>query len=204
MSQQATATKEKILHSAQEQFLLHGFTGASLRTIAAGAGVTTGALYRHFADKSALFAALVAPCVDQLVSMYNTAADQFIRNLDDVGLDWSSSEENVYLWVEFIYSHLDTFKLLLLAAEKTDYENFTHMLVDMEVETTLAYVQRAINKGFPVHNVNQDEVHMFVSAQFSVLFEMVHHQLTYEQAKEFARSINRFFTAGWLALFLKE
>lgn len=31
----------------------------SLRTIAANAGLTTGAMYRHFKDKDALFCALV-------------------------------------------------------------------------------------------------------------------------------------------------
>ena len=48
MPADATKTLEDILQSAKTEFLAHGFAGASLRTIATGANVTTGALYRHF------------------------------------------------------------------------------------------------------------------------------------------------------------
>ena len=59
MSESAVETKAKILESAKNEFLEKGFINASLRTIASNAGVTTGAMYRHFKDKDALFCALV-------------------------------------------------------------------------------------------------------------------------------------------------
>ena len=59
MSESAAETKAKIIESAKKEFLEKGFMNASLRTIAANAGVTTGAMYRHFKDKDALFCALV-------------------------------------------------------------------------------------------------------------------------------------------------
>ena len=64
MSESAAETKAKILESAKKEFLEKGFVNASLRTIAANAGLTTGAMYRHFKDKDALFCALVDQAID--------------------------------------------------------------------------------------------------------------------------------------------
>ena len=60
MADASEETKSKILTSAKTEFLEKGFTNASLRTIAANAGLTTGAMYRHFKDKDALFCVLVS------------------------------------------------------------------------------------------------------------------------------------------------
>ena len=51
MAESSAETKAKILSSAKTEFLEKGFMNASLRTIAANAGLTTGAMYRHFKDK---------------------------------------------------------------------------------------------------------------------------------------------------------
>ena len=59
MGEASAETKKKILDSAMAEFLDKGFMNASLRTIASNAGLTTGAMYRHFKDKDALFCALV-------------------------------------------------------------------------------------------------------------------------------------------------
>jgi len=191
-------TRDKILVSASAEFLAHGFSGASLRKIAAGAGVTTGALYKHFADKADLFDALVAPCFHNFIAMFQRASDKFIGELDEQGMDWSSSEQNLLEWTAYIYDHLDTFKLLLSSAEKTSYESFVHMLIDMEVEATLEYLEAARSKGHPVNeNISREEVHMLVNAQFSVFFEMVLHDIPREQAMLHIKSIYRFFAASW-------
>ena len=58
---QVEETRGLVLQSAQREFLDKGYEKASLRSIAQNAGVTTGALYVRFPNKSALFAALVEP-----------------------------------------------------------------------------------------------------------------------------------------------
>ena len=49
-----------LLETGKREFLTLGYRDASLRHIAASLGVTTGAIYGYFADKEALFDALVA------------------------------------------------------------------------------------------------------------------------------------------------
>lgn len=58
--QAAQATREHLLDTAEQVFLERGLSRSSLQDIAAAAGLTRGAIYWHFADKLALFDAMVA------------------------------------------------------------------------------------------------------------------------------------------------
>jgi AcrR family transcriptional regulator len=48
-------TRQALIEAALEVFLRHGFARATTREIAQTAGVAEGTIYRHFADKYALF-----------------------------------------------------------------------------------------------------------------------------------------------------
>ncbi len=50
---------EAILRGAMQEFLEHGYAGARIDKIVAAAGVSKATVYRHFADKEALFTALI-------------------------------------------------------------------------------------------------------------------------------------------------
>lgn len=54
----AERTRQAILATARASFAEHGFAAASTTAIASAAGVTRGALYHHFADKTELFRAV--------------------------------------------------------------------------------------------------------------------------------------------------
>ena len=51
--------RELLISAAKEEFLEKGYNKASLRSICAKAGVTTGALYFFFENKADLFSAIV-------------------------------------------------------------------------------------------------------------------------------------------------
>jgi TetR/AcrR family transcriptional regulator, regulator of autoinduction and epiphytic fitness len=51
--------KEAILSGAMQEFLEHGYAGARIDKIVMAAGVSKATVYRHFADKEALFTALI-------------------------------------------------------------------------------------------------------------------------------------------------
>ena len=58
MSTKAEDTEKNILNTARKHFLKDGFSGASLRNIVKDAGLTTGAFYKYYPTKEALFDAL--------------------------------------------------------------------------------------------------------------------------------------------------
>ena len=47
-------TRKLILNSAEEIFLECGYQEASMRKIAAKAGITPGAIYKHFSNKAGM------------------------------------------------------------------------------------------------------------------------------------------------------
>ncbi|MDO4259537.1 MAG: TetR family transcriptional regulator [Actinomycetaceae bacterium] len=56
----AARTAELILDTATEHFASQSYAEVSLESIAAGAGVTRGAVYHHYSSKNKLFAAVAA------------------------------------------------------------------------------------------------------------------------------------------------
>ena len=56
----SAATRDALVAAARPLFAAHGFAEVSTDAIVAAAGVTRGALYHQFADKTALFEAVVA------------------------------------------------------------------------------------------------------------------------------------------------
>jgi TetR/AcrR family acrAB operon transcriptional repressor len=72
---EAAATREHLLDTAEQVFLARGVARASLLDIAAAAGLSRGAIYWHFKDKAELFLAMLdriqlpceaTPCALQL------------------------------------------------------------------------------------------------------------------------------------------
>lgn len=57
-AERAAETREALITAARPLFAEQGFADAALETIVRAAGVTRGALYHHFADKTELFAAV--------------------------------------------------------------------------------------------------------------------------------------------------
>src|ERR1700761_576015 len=57
-AERAAETHEALIAAARQLFAADGFAEVALETIVRAAGVTRGALYHHFADKTELFAAV--------------------------------------------------------------------------------------------------------------------------------------------------
>jgi len=68
--QDSERTRQDILAAARKVFARQGVTRTTLEEIAAAAGVTRGAIYWHFADKTELFFAMreqvAVPMIDQI------------------------------------------------------------------------------------------------------------------------------------------
>ena len=69
----APETRRRILDSAADAFAAHGYSGASMRDIAEGLGITKAALYYHFASKEDLLDGLVHPVMQAMADFADTA-----------------------------------------------------------------------------------------------------------------------------------
>lgn len=192
-------THEKILESGKQLFLKNGYERTNLRELCKGAGITTGAYYRHFEDKAALFSALVEPAVEGIRKRYDAAGE---RCFDYISVDnmtdlWNVSVETMVEFIEFVFSHFDSFKLLLHCADGTKYVDFTDWMVEKEVQDTLKMYDVLEEKGIKYKRLGLKELHMLNHAYYSCIFETVLHDYTKEEAIQTTHTLAEFITAGW-------
>ena len=198
----SSATLEKIQQAALAEFLDKGFLSASLRQIVKNAGVTTGAFYGYFSCKEALFASIVEPHAAALMGRFMEAQTSFAgrpeaEQPEHMGED---SESCLDWMVDYICQNREPVKLLLCRAEGTGYESFVHNMVEVEVEYTLRYMEVLRRLGRRVPTLSRSLCHIIASGMFNGLFEVVIHDMPYEQALRDVKQLRAFYTAGWLEL----
>lgn len=202
MEENSATTLEKIQEAAMAEFLDKGFQGASLRQIVKNAGVTTGAFYGYFSSKEALFTAIVEPHATALMGKFMWAQTSFAELPEEEQPQHMGVESRDYVaWmVDYICRHREPVKLLLCCAEGTSYENFIHNMVEVEVESTLRYmgVLRRIGRDIP--QMSRSLCHIIASGMFNAIFEVVIHDMPYEQALRDVEQLQTFYTAGWSKL----
>lgn len=102
------ARRETILAAAKGCFAQHGFAGTTTKSVATAAGISEGLLFKHFASKSALYAAIL----DEVCE-----ADSDLRRLQSLE---PSTATLVHLISEMVRHFLST-------VESRDGENFQRM-----------------------------------------------------------------------------
>lgn len=201
MPKDKTETHTKILLAAKEEFLEKGFERASMRSIAGRIGMSAAGLYRHFADKEDLFAALVEPAVNACEEWYQAhkEADYELLDQNDLESMWESGAD-LGLIMEVVYPNFDAFKLLICCSEGTRYATYLHDLVMLEQEETMAFMDAARQRGIPVKDVRPEEIHLLMSAYVTALFEVVVHDFPKEEARHYLETFQTFFYPGWRAV----
>lgn len=199
MNYALSTSKDLIIQSAISEFLKFGYKKASLRNIAKGAGLTTGAFYNYFESKLDLFEELVGPyekyyldhCAEVRAMLENTSVFSAGTILQEVG--YQRARDIHY----YIYDHYDNYMLLLNASEGTRYENFIERLIDEEVDRIIDYFTK--NKSSLKNTVVLDRnfCYSLTRAQFTELFENVRAERDCEICFKKNILVKQFYGAGW-------
>lgn len=192
-------THERILSCGRDAFLHEGFERASLRAICAQAGVTTGAFYKHFADKQALFVALVQPTIDTFLAVYEQACRQSNASLAQ-GDTTATQEENLRVdraFVALMYDHRTAFELLFRHAGGTPYEHFTDEMAEREIRFSHQQYDELEARGSSVRRLTDDQMRVLVRAHLDCLAAPILRGCTREEALSHAETVATFFWAGW-------
>lgn len=192
-------TKERIERCAVKEFTDKGFNGASLRQIVRDAGVTTGAFYRYYPTKEALFDGIVGPCVNHVYDIIDGNYSEFIKkDLDEqVACMMNNSDSLIDIMLDYIYDHLDIFRLVLTASEGTPYTDFIHNLAEREEKSTLKFAELMRENGMDVPELDKQFVHMVSSGLYTAIFEIVLHDMDKVKARGRIILIEKFYSAGW-------
>ena len=193
---------EAILQAAETEFLEKGFQAASLRNISKTAGVTTGAFYRYYPSKEALFADLVEPHASYVKNIFLSAIEAWDK-LPNSEKPYHMDECSglcIDTMLDYIYENYTKFKLLICASGGTIFEDFIHELVEEEVSSTFRCAEILRSLGHDIPDMEHDLWHMVSSALFSGIFEIVVHDMDKEDAKRRVALLQDFFNGGWSRL----
>lgn len=199
MSTKAEDTEKNILNTARKHFLKDGFSGASLRNIVKDAGLTTGAFYKYYPTKEALFDALTDPYIEHIYQIYDRVVEDFEKlsakeqtsNMSDTFGDGMNQ------MIDYIYEHYDNFRLLLKCGDSGKFETFIHNMVDREMKSGLEYVKKMKEDGIEIPIVGESLMHMIYTGFFLSIFQIIEHDIDKETAKRNVRKLREFNTGGW-------
>lgn len=193
MRQETAGVTEALIESAKKEFLRYGFRNANLRRISADSGVSTNSIYTRFGDKSGLFTAVVKPAADGLMQMYlgsiNGAAEcQNAKAATNMG------DEGTELVLKYIYDNFDVFRLIFCNSAGTEYEHYFDELAEIEENFYREFAKQFAKDG---RTVSDFFVHVVCRTGWQYIYEVVSHELPYEEAADFMKSIREYSFAGW-------
>ena len=199
MPRDKTASHIRVKAAIKSEFLEKGYEGASIRSIGERAGMTSAGLYRHYPDKEAMFSAIVDPLIGE-INKWTKAHKNKKYDLADkkAQRDELFGESFVDLILKVILPNRDEFKLLITSAKGTKYENFVHDYVVRNQKDFREAFMLLKKQGYPVKDIDDESLHVLLSAYVTACFEPIIHDYSDERIKEYLRMIQEFFMPGWM------
>lgn len=205
MARQIEGVAERIVDAAKREFLDKGYVEASLRTIAAEADTSTNSIYVRFGDKEGLFSAIVEPVLNEMTERFIRIQERFHLMTPEEQAermpkyaDGGTSE-----LIDYMYEHLEEFRLLLDASYGTRFHNFVDELVRIEVEYTYKFMGAVGYSDKFGDAVTQKLLHIVTTSRFESIFEIIRHGMSREEATEYIELLSRYHRCGFIEIFGK-
>lgn len=196
-----TLSHEKVRKAVKEEFLEKGYEDASIRSIGARAGMTSAGLYRHYADKEAMFNAMVEPLIESIKEWTVKHTSKKYNLLEDnVSDDKLFGETFVDMVKEVILPRRDEFILLISRSAGTRYENFIHDYVEDNQKEFMEAIRYLKEKGYQTAELGEEELHMLLSAYLTACFEPIIHDYDDKKVIKYLNTVQEFFMPGWLKI----
>jgi AcrR family transcriptional regulator len=118
--------REKILTVAERLFYEAGFSRTSTRSIAEEVGISVSNLYKYFANKQAIFAAIVDPFYHRTRSNLAELFDEEHAAMDSHIIDMATQQI-----IALLLTDHRRFVMLVGRSEGTQYANFKDELIEL-------------------------------------------------------------------------
>lgn len=190
---------QAILQAARREFSGRGFKDASMRGIARRAGVGLSNIYNYFRNKDELYRAVVIPAQKELfdfIARQHTEDKVALNRLSPFGHD----ETVIDRYIDLIDRYRTELKLLLCHSEGSSAAGFRDAFADYLTRVSRNYMEIE-KKHYPgANDISPFFLHVLCSWTVSVLGEIVAHDLSRKEVREFFGEYFRFEFAGWRCL----
>ena len=181
----------------KEEFLTWGYEKASLNRVSAKVGITTAGLYKHFKNKADMFHFLVKDTLGDFRSVVSSGMQEMETETDynPFASDWAM------FWVDFIFEHYEGVKLLICCSKGSAYENFEEKLIEAEAEADKEYASILRSSGKMKNEISDMQWHILATAYVHLIFEIVRHDMTREEAVDHMRFVGNLLYPGWKQIY---
>ncbi len=188
-----------ILNAARDEFVKEGYKGASMRSIARGAGVGLSNLYNYFNGKDELYAAVVGPVKDEWFAFITRLLAE--ENIDsDMLLIFGHCEEVVDDYICMIERYKEELRLLLFHSDGSSMCGFREAFTDHITQANYGYMVSERKYLPELKNISVFFIRVMSAWLVSVIGEVVTHDLDRDAMREFFKEYFRFTFAGWREL----
>lgn len=173
ISESSITTRDKILKSAIEIFLEVGYQEASMRKIAARAGITAGAIYKHFSGKEEMFGEIFEAYGRKLIGItesmmgvdFSAMTDEELRKLL-----YKGASEQTFNMLE---DDMRLFHMLL----KNDSGKYMDRFCDIYIERCAGfaanYYEELYRRKIAGRRFSKQTYHMLAVSEFSMVCEII-------------------------------
>ena len=190
-------TRKRILSVSKRLFLKKGFRDTTTRDIAREAGINLSNLYHYFSSKDELFRQLLKPATDTLEAMlteHHSVKGEDILSMQEEGYMEQSLEE--YMGV--IRKYRSLLKLLLLKSQGSSLEGYKEYYVDKSTRLVLDWLKTMKEKHPEINTkVSDFFIHLNNVWMFTLLEEILMHDLTEEEVRSVLSDYVKFEVIGW-------
>lgn len=195
--------RDLILEVAKNEFMEKGFTKASLREIAAKAGVTKGNIYTYFESKDGLFLEIVNPVWSFIKNSMTEGTDEnCIRAFSgDLNLSASSVIEQFSENVTYLYKHFDPLKLLFTASAGSCLEDFREQVFHLYTQSAKRFLRvLAENGSIEIPEISEMFIHTLAALYLRLLEEVIIHKPGAEELDRYIEEMGLLVSYGLKAL----
>ncbi len=173
--------KDRILASAVDEFKEHGFANASIRNIANNAEISLGNIYRYFANKEALYLAVINPFME---SVKQSVEQDFVFK------DKSMKEMSI-VFVRFLMQYSDEL-LIIRKGNSVHYDKFVSYIT----EVISNKIREMMEESFPEidEKIKNPEFYNAIAEGFlNSLFKILRNEDSSEVQERNARELITFY-----------
>lgn len=169
MREATIETRKRILEAARKEMLRVGYQKASMRRIAADAGVTAGALYKHFKGKEEIFEAICDGVIAQLFAKQKELLPEEPEQMtDEALLGIFSQKASVKMLYEF-KEHFGLLQMIVLHGSPEYYRRKKEEYLRFSALYAHRYYAELYRRGLIRKQYSLDEVYMLSQAEFLAL-----------------------------------
>lgn len=198
--------REKIISSAREEFLKHGYVEASLRVIAEKAGLTKGAVYSYFENKDALFCELTTPAISFIESEFQHDNCHYDFKTKDALFDsYEVTIQGFRSCSQAVLDNHKSFKLLLFCSAGSSLENYKETIIQLYAQNFYK-VCSFFTKTESYHKgvINEMFIHTLATTYVSFLEEIVLHEPERKEVDDYVEQMAIFVHSGIEKLYFRQ